>query len=606
MTTHHMDDNRLQNMLTKWGQAGLLVGLFIVYVSAIGMLQTFHERELVDGAIQLSGEDNELEIVITLGQFLLVVPGLMGAYWLALTQKTPVLKLAVGAVVGIVGTILPVALVLLASSNESLGDMFININRQMLELLTFERETTAEGIPILILAIFFSSIAGSVLAILPQKPRRILVAAIAGTLLTTMLGEMVSQILDQIVAGLATIFTDIDERRALRPIINRDTFTAVGAIVVFFITGALATFWTFAGQRMQQSYVRMANASEERKNSPDSAKRTVILVAPYIVLLLFLIILPQLTGSFLSQVMFQVGLYVLMGLGLNIAVGLSGLLDLGYVTNFAVGAYLGAFLTSTGPLGFAANGGAQFTLWTVLPIALVAAMMTGFMFALPVLRMRGDYLAIATLGFGEIIQRLAVSDWFKPIIGGAQGLKQVGNPPFVNIEFTEPEQFYYIILIICIIMVFVSVRLNNSRIGRQWMAIREDEDAASAMGIDTARSKLLAFTLSAAIGGVSGAVFASRVGAVFPNSFTLIVSLNVLSIIIVGGMGSIPGIVLGSFFLIGMPEVLREFSEYRFLIYGALLVIMMLVRPEGLWPSRVRRREIAASEGIPDDEVVVT
>ncbi|MCA9905956.1 MAG: leucine/isoleucine/valine transporter permease subunit, partial [Anaerolineae bacterium] len=266
-------------------------------------------------------------------------------------------------------------------------------------------------------------------------------------------------------------------------------------------------------------------------------------------------------------------------------------LDLGYVTNYAVGAYVAAVLTSTGALGLT---GGQMSFWVVIPIALIAAMITGFLLAMPVLKMRGDYLAIATLGFGEIIGTLAISDWLRPVIGGAQGVLFIPKPVIFGIELVNPEQLYYIVLAGCLVTLFVSIRLNNSRIGRTWMAIREDEDVAAAMGIDTARAKLLAFTVSAATGGVAGAIFATKVGTVFPNSFTVFVSINVLSLIILGGMGSNPGIVVGAIALVGMPELLREFSEYRWLIYGALLIFMMLNRPEGLIPSKVRQRELAA------------
>ncbi|NJN54445.1 MAG: ABC transporter ATP-binding protein [Anaerolineae bacterium] len=315
--------------------------------------------------------------------------------------------------------------------------------------------------------------------------------------------------------------------------------------------------------------------------------------------------LPWIVGTFLSDVLDNVGLYILMGLGLNIAVGLAGLLDLGYVTNFAVGAYVTAVLTSTGQFGIG-----PIPFWVVIPIALLSAMLTGFVLALPVLRMRGDYLAIATLGFGEIIRVLALSDWLASRIGGPQGILEIQNPTLFGLAFSTPERFYYIILVACLAMLFVSVRLNNSRTGRQWMALREDEDVAAAMGIDTTLTKLLAFTLSAAAGGVAGAIFAAKLGTVFPQSFNLFVSINVLSIIIIGGMGSIPGIVLGAFLLIGAPELLREFQEYRLLIYGALLIVVMLKRPEGLWPSATRRRELydaleaTADLGVVHSEVI--
>ena len=232
--------------------------------------------------------------------------------------------------------------------------------------------------------------------------------------------------------------------------------------------------------------------------------------------------------------------------------------------------------------------------WMVIPVALLAAMFAGFIFAVPVLRMRGDYLAIATLGFGEIIGKLAISDWLKPLIGGAQGVQAIPKPIFLGTELKNPEQLYYIVLVASLVTLFVSIRLNNSRTGRQWMAIREDEDVATAMGIDTARAKLLAFTLSAATGGVAGAIFAAKVGTVFPNSFTVFISINVLSLIIVGGIASNPGIVVGAVVLIGLPELLREFSDFRFLMYGALLVIMMIKRPQGFIPSQLVSHEIRA------------
>jgi branched-chain amino acid transport system permease protein len=243
----------------------------------------------------------------------------------------------------------------------------------------------------------------------------------------------------------------------------------------------------------------------------------------------------------------------------------------------------------------------------VIPIALLAAMLAGFIFAVPVLKMRGDYLAIATLGFGEIIGRLAVSDALAPVIGGAQGMSFIPKPSFIGIVMKDPEQLYYIILAACFVTLLVSIRLNNSRTGRQWMAIREDEDVAAAMGINVAQAKLLAFTVSAATGGVAGAIFAAKVGTVFPNSFLVFVSINVLSLIIVGGMGSNPGIVVGAIVLIGLPELLREFSDFRWLMYGALLIWMMINRPEGLWPSQVRQRELHEADPVnPDSPVVAT
>ena len=372
------------------------------------------------------------------------------------------------------------------------------------------------------------------------------------------------------------------DRDALGEIFRRDTLKQQPALILFIISTVIGFLWATFGQ---QAKVRIQTL--------DSGQHSMTRLIGSLVLLGVLLALPWVIGRTLSDVAVTIGLFVLMGLGLNIAIGLAGLLDLGYVTNYAVGAYILAVFTSIGPLGLFDG---EFTFWMVIPIALLSAMFAGFIFAVPVLRMRGDYLAIATLGFGEIIGKLAISDWLKPIIGGAQGVQAIPKPVFFGLELKNPEELYYIILVACVVTLFVSIRLNNSRIGRQWMAIREDEDVATAMGIDTARAKLLAFTLSAATGGVAGAIFAAKVGTVFPNSFTVFISINVLSLIIVGGIASNIGIVVGAIVLIGMPELLREFSDFRFLLYGVLLIVMMINRPEGLVPSQVRAREIGAEK----------
>jgi branched-chain amino acid transport system permease protein len=301
--------------------------------------------------------------------------------------------------------------------------------------------------------------------------------------------------------------------------------------------------------------------------------------------------LPIFMDPYLAEVVDQVGLYVLMGLGLNIVVGFAGLLDLGYVAFFAIGAYTMGVLTSQTDLGL---GGMSF--WMALPLCVGAATLAGIILGIPVLRMRGDYLAIVTLGFGEIIRILVLSDVAKPLLGGAQGILLIPKPKIWGFELIGPTEFYYLIVLGCLLAAFVSWRLRDARLGRQWMAMREDEDVAEAVGIKLVNTKLLAFAFGAAFSGLSGAIFASRLSSIFPHSFNLLVSINVLCLIIVGGMGSLPGVVVGALVLVGMPELLREFAEYRLMIYGALLIFMMLVRPEGLWPSPIRKRELHAHE----------
>ncbi|NWF93522.1 MAG: ABC transporter ATP-binding protein [Syntrophaceae bacterium] len=307
-------------------------------------------------------------------------------------------------------------------------------------------------------------------------------------------------------------------------------------------------------------------------------------------LVFILLILPQVLGLFLSEVFTIVGLYVLLGLGLNIVVGYAGLLDLGYVAFFAIGSYTVAVLTSP-ELGFF-----NLSFWEALPFAVVLGVISGVLLGIPVLKMRGDYLAIATLGFGEIIRILVLSDFLRPWLGGAQGIGKIPKASIAGFEFTGPQQIYYLILAGCLLVAFVSLRLRDSRLGRAWMAMREDEDVAQAMGINLVATKLLAFATGAGFSAISGAIFATKLSSVYPHSFNVMISINVLCVIIVGGMGSIPGVVVGAAALVGLPELLREFAEYRLLVYGAVLVAMMLLKPEGLWPEPVRRRELHEDE----------
>jgi branched-chain amino acid transport system permease protein len=315
--------------------------------------------------------------------------------------------------------------------------------------------------------------------------------------------------------------------------------------------------------------------------------RVVLLVLGVILLLA----LPWLVGLFLSQAMFMIGLFVMMGLGLNIVVGYAGLLDLGYVAFFAFGAYTMGILTSTGPLGRS-----DLNFWLAIPFAVLAGVLWGLLLGFPVLRMRGDYLAIVTLGFGEIIRILALSNWLAPLNGGAQGVLHIPQPEIFGFLFDTPQMMYYLVILGAALAAFVTIRLRNSRLGRQWMAMREDEDVAEAMGINLVQTKLLAFAIGAAFSALSGAIFAARLGNIFPHSFNILISINALALIIVGGIGSIPGVVVGAIILVGLPEMLREFAEYRLLFYGILLIVMMLVKPEGFVPEARIRQELQAGK----------
>lgn len=540
-------------------RGGLIAGAVTLYMALIGMLAAFDEREVVRNSF-------------TLGQLLLVAPAAL-AGWLNARGQTAgsALRLLLqGLVPGLLAS-LPLLALLWLNTLFNFRSVLVNVDRDLVRLLSFGSESLLAGAVLLLLTMGVAGALGAGILLVTPRLRHALLTALAWTLGAGILGELVRQLLSQFL-----------ERDALSWFLRRDTLKPEPAAALFLIVFVSDLFWSwYRAQGSRRSGERSGALRYGRVGA----------------LAILLLLLPALVGSAISDVLTNIGLYILMGLGLNIAVGLAGLFDLGYVTNFAVGAYTMGVLTSTGALGIESKLGVSvFNFWLVLPISLLIAMCTGFILALPVLRMRGDYLAIATLGFGEIIRLLALSDWLKPLIGGAQGVLFIPAPNFLGVDLIGPQRLYYVILGGCLLAVFVSSRLNNSRTGRQWMAIREDEDVAAAMGINTARARLLAFTISAATGGVAGAIFAAKLGTIFPSSFNLLVSVNVLSLIIIGGLGSLPGIIVGALFLVGLPELLREFDEFRLLLYGTLMVTMMLARPEGLWPSAIYRREVGREE----------
>ncbi len=334
------------------------------------------------------------------------------------------------------------------------------------------------------------------------------------------------------------------------------------------------------------------------------------------------IVAPIFMGQYITNAFNLMAVYVIMGIGLNIMVGYSGLLDLGFVAPFAIGAYSIGLLTTPNILtcggldprevSDAAQVAAACTgmmdFWVGLPISMGLAALARLLLGIPVLRLRGDYFAIVTLGFGEIINRLLIADDLKALLGGAQGITPIPSPVIdlpvlgIHASLDNPGSIYYLFLFSILIAAFVVTRLTHTRLGRAWRALRADEDVAQAMGMNTTATKLLAFGLSSAIAGMAGALFAVMVRSTFPNSFTLFVSINVLSLIIIGGMGSIPGVVLGALMLIGLPEVLRELDTYRLLAFGVLLVVAMLLKPDGLLPPAPpklaeKAAELQAKEG---------
>jgi branched-chain amino acid transport system permease protein len=324
-----------------------------------------------------------------------------------------------------------------------------------------------------------------------------------------------------------------------------------------------------------------------------------------VALLVAAVLIPQnLELKWQAVLFFPVGLYILLALGLNIVVGQAGLLDLGYVAFYAVGAYTTAKLTTA----------SEYNIWAVLPLAIAMAMIAGALLGAPTLRLRGDYLAIVTLGFGEIVRIVAQNS---DTLGESRGITGIPHPTnFLGLEFgiSDPVPYYYLTLAAIVVAVAVTVRLNRSRVGRGWIAVREDEDAAELMGVPTYKLKLWAFAMGASFGGLAGWIYASRVSFINPDNFPFLFSVLILASVVLGGMGSIPGVIAGAFLVGFIPEYLRNIpfgesagdflntvtgghasnvAEYRDMLFGLALVLVMVFRPQGLLPSRRRAAELA-------------
>lgn len=297
--------------------------------------------------------------------------------------------------------------------------------------------------------------------------------------------------------------------------------------------------------------------------------RTITLILAVVALAL-----PLVANNYVLNTFSDVWFYVVLCLGLNIVVGYAGLLDLGYAAFFAVGAYTTAILTSSFGFNF----------WLTIPFAILFAAISGVLIGGPTLRLRSDYLAIVTLGFGEIVRLTARN---LEITGGTKGIYGIERPFFFGIEMNQNIHFYYAFLILAFLAIFVSHRLQYSRLGRAWQYVREDEDAAEAMGINRVRVKLSAYVIGAVFGGVAGSFFAVKMTAISPETFMFTQSILILLGVVIGGMGKIPGVVCGAFVLILFPEIFRFLGDTRLLAFAVIMLAIMLKRPQGIWPARL-------------------
>jgi branched-chain amino acid transport system permease protein len=536
---------------------GLIGGALAVYLSLVGLVGTFAARAVVVG-------------VISLGHAMLLVTIMGIGFMIARQGRDAPLSVSIlaGALTGLLSGAV-VALFILIGNLINIRPIFLNATESLYRLLTLGRGVEGLWVPMAAGALIV--IIAVAIYRLPPKVRQ---PVMWGLIWILFMGLFSGLLRTQMVATPGTM------ARIGRYLFASQGLTLAGGIITFAVVAGGISLYNWRRQAVQTGY----NLLPERS-------QVVVRWALIAVLAAIVLILPQVSGPFIAQVIVFVGLYALMALGLNLELGFAGLLDLGFVAFFAIGAYTVGILTSLGQYGLT-----QWSWWAAVPVAVLMALLAGVLLGVPVLRIRGDYLAIATLGFGEITRLLVLSDFLRPWLGGSQGILQIPKPAVPGFVFHGPRELYYIVIAAALLVVFVAWRLRDSRAGRTWMAIREDEDVAEALGVKLVTAKLLAYGLGAAFAGLSGAIFAVLVGSIFPHSMQLLVSIYVVAVIVVGGIGSIPGVVVGALVLIGLPELFREFEAYRLLFYGAALVAMMIFRPEGLWPSITIKRELHMEE----------
>ena len=557
----------------RWG---LICGGALIAICLVGMPVEMDRRILI-------------ERYLSLGYLsVLFIPVLVG--WVASTQvvlegvearKQGLFDLVTGFVVGAIGGGF-LALLMVALDSWNLRDPLVNWSPKLFRFLTYENGMGFGAVAWIVTGAVLGLV-GASFHIMPRVVRRFTTFVVFGLISLSIL----ESVIDDLSEGFRLEW--LDEFMFAK----KGGLTLTSTIVIGAVIGVLSLV---ADGRMK--------AATERYRNLEGVERQKTSIVLFVVVAVLCIVLPMFLGKIVNELLANVGLFLLLALGLNIVVGLAGLLDLGYVAFFAVGGYTTAILTSPNSPWFAPELHFGFALIFVV----IFATITGLVIGAPVIRMRGDYLAIVTLGFGEIIRLLFMSDWLGPYFGGAQGVTNIPGVDlgFATVKGTDPRSVFYLVLFFCAIAIYVSWRLQASRLGRAWMAIREDEQVAEAMGINTVSSKLMAFVVGAVLASFSGAVLAAKVGSVFPTSFMILVSIIILVVVIVGGMGNIAGVMVGSFVLIGVlggpkqPGLLQEFQNFKLLIYGLLLVFMMLKRPEGLVPSARRSRELHQEEFLQD------
>jgi branched-chain amino acid transport system permease protein len=593
-------------------RAGLVAGIAVWFLALVGIIERLADLSIIGGSL-------------TMDQILIFLPAAL-AGWVAVRPRvisgalqTPRARSAIGygLAAGLAAGLLVAAGLLLVNmiGVESVRTVFVALSPTLMDQLYLGLAPVVGTVVLVAGMVVIGSSAGGVRS-LPAEIHRPIVAGLAGVIAVALLERVVAPAFDQM--GIEKDWLYSKKLGGLE---------WIGAIAVFIIVALVVRL--HVGQRLhdillpdrrsEPTTATMAPPTEpqgemqaEREPSEDDEEshplgrrpsaRSIQILA-WLIIAGLLAVLPYLVGPVVSRILGSVGIFLLLGLGLNIVVGYAGLLDLGYVAFFAVGAYFTAILTGGQRVTFAGFRppafGMELSFYAALPIVVLIAAFIGVLIGAPVLRLRGDYLAIVTLGFGEIARVIFGSTWAEGLFGGALGMSQITPAPIPGTTFdfqSDPRHFYYLVLAFCLLAVFVSWRLQASRIGRAWNAMREDEQVADTMGISTTRYKLLAFAMGGAIGSLGGALFAVSLGSLTISSFRILVSITALAIIILGGLGSIPGVIVGALVLIGLPGLLTQFEDYRLLIYGATLIAVMLLRPQGLIPNVRRSRELQEDE----------
>jgi branched-chain amino acid transport system permease protein len=556
-------------------RVGASGGIVTIFLAAVGLIGNFTTLNLIGEQVTFAG----LMLVIAplIAGYVVAAPRVEAGSLIRVDRgRAAILGAVTGALAGSVFAAFVVFVDVFGV--ERVRAIFLNISPTLMDFLTAGRPLPVAA-AILVASAVVAGVAGAVYRVLPDAIRKPLGSAVWVTLLFGFLQRIVPIALDQLDIERDWLYSKVT-----------GGLTWVGAIMIALVTAGASVLKDRKGDAIRRA------VAGQRSRGAGRPRLTPLSFAIALAGLAVVLIAPHVLGSVISEVLGTVMVFALLGLGLNIVVGYAGLLDLGYVFFFTLGAYslalltgatLNTFIGSTEPV-IALN----LNFYVAIPIVVLIAALSGVLIGAPVLRLRGDYLALVTLGLGEMIVVLVTSPWLEPLVGGPNGMRDITNAAIGNFGFRDPKHFYYLAFAFVVLALFVSWRLANSRVGRAWTALREDEQVADAMGVSTTAYKLLAFAMGGAIGSVGGALFAVKIGSLTPATFTVLVSIQVLGIVILGGIGSLPGVLTGTLVLVGLPGLLREFEEYRLLAYGAALVAVMLLRPQGLVPNVRRSREL--------------